>query len=210
MLAPGFLDGLAERDLQDVRSLRDEAAQEETDLSYVRRLLHGRIDIVHAEQRRRRDGGAPVLDELAAILKDGERLSPAGAGRLQRLEPSRAESHRRYVEALVADVDLSDVTELDDEVLAQTLQAYRLEERSVSQRRRQVQAVMDALNSEIAARYRAGTASVDDLLARELLNPGRRRAPATTDPPGTGDSAGTAGTGGTGLPDDGAHGRGPG
>ena len=172
VLAPGFLDGIAERTLEDVRSLRDDAAQEETDLSYLRRLLHARIDIVHAEQRRRVAGGSPVVEDLAAILADNAvGASPAGSGRLQRLEPSRAESHRRYVEALVADVDLSDVGALADEKLAEALHAYRVEEQSISMRRRQVQAVVDALNAEIAARYRAGTASVDDLLARELLDP---------------------------------------
>jgi hypothetical protein len=182
VLAPGFLDGIAGRALEDVRSLRDDAAQEETDLSYLRRLLHARIDIVYAEQRRRAIGGSPVLEDLAAILSDAERRAPAGSGRLQRLEPSRAESHRRYVEALVADVDLSDVVSLSDERLATALRAYCVEERSISFRRRQVQAVVDAINAEIAARYRAGTASVDDLLARELLDPSE---PAEGDGNGT-------------------------
>jgi hypothetical protein len=172
VLAPGFLDGISERTLEDVRSLRDEAAQEETDLSYLRRLLHARIDIVQAERRRRIEGGSPVVEDLATILSDGgARPTPAGHGRLQRLQPTRAESHRRYVEALVADVDLTDVGALSDERLEEALKAYSTEEQSVSMRRRQVQAVVDALNSEIAARYRAGTASVDDLLARELLGP---------------------------------------
>lgn len=171
VLAPGFLDGLPQRSLDDVRSLRDDAAQEETDLSYLRRLLHGRIDIVRAERRRRVEGGGPVVQDLAAILSDEVRPAPAGARRLQWLEPARIERHRRYVEALVADVDLSDVAALSDDVLAEALTQYERAEQSISQRRRQVQAVVDALNAEIAARYRAGTASVDDLLARELLDP---------------------------------------
>jgi hypothetical protein len=175
VLAPGFLDGLGERPLADVRSLRDEAAQEETDLSYLRRLLHARIDIVRAERRRRASGGPPVVADLVAILADNAVGPASGSGRYQRLEPSRAESHRRYVEALVADVDLSDVGSLSDETLTEALHAYLKEEQTISQRRRQVQAVVDALNAEIAGRYRAGTASVDDLLARELLDsPGER------------------------------------
>jgi len=170
VLAPGYLDGISERSLPEVRSLRNDAAQEETDLSYLRRLLHARIDIVRAERRRRAEGGGPVVEDLAAILSDPARPAPAGAGRLQRLEPTRAESHRRYIEALVADVDLSDVSALSDDTLAEALAAYENEERSVSKCRRDVQAVMDRLNGEIAARYRAGTASVDDLLARELVD----------------------------------------
>lgn len=172
VLAPGFLDGLGDRELDDIRSLRDDAAQEETDLSYLRRLLHARIDIVAAEEARRAGGSdGSVVDSLAGILSDDVRRAPAGSGRLQRLEPSRAASHRHYVEALVADVDLSDVGSLAAAKLTEAALAYRVEEQTISQRRRQVQAVVDTLNAEIAARYRAGTASVDDLLARELRNP---------------------------------------
>ncbi|HWR48122.1 MAG TPA: aerial mycelium formation protein, partial [Pseudonocardiaceae bacterium] len=64
VLDPGYVAGLAELGLGEVRTRRDDAAQEETDLSYLRRLLHARIDIVRAEQRRRREGGsAPVVAE---------------------------------------------------------------------------------------------------------------------------------------------------
>lgn len=171
VLAPGFLDRISERPLDDVRSLRDEAAQEETDLSYVRRLLHARIDIVRAERRRRAVGGSPVVERLASILAPDERPAPAGSGRLQRLEPTRVESYSRYVEELVSGLDLSDVGSVAEDKLAEALEAYERVEQSISTRRRQVQIVVDTLNAEIAARYRAGTASVDDLLARELLDP---------------------------------------
>jgi hypothetical protein len=182
VLAPGYLDGIAERPLAEVRELRNDAAQEETDLSFVRRLLHGRIDIVLAEQRRRAERrpahkSASIVEDLATILADNAVGPASGLGRHQPLEPSSADSHRRYVEALVADVDLSDVRALTDEQLDLALEAYRTEEAVISQRRRKVQAVVDVLNSEIAARYRAGTASADDLLARELLDAGKADKP---------------------------------
>jgi hypothetical protein len=41
-------------DLAALRALRREAQQEEADLSYLRRMLHGRIDILQAETGRRR------------------------------------------------------------------------------------------------------------------------------------------------------------
>jgi hypothetical protein len=169
VLAPDYVADLAKLDLPEVRARRDEAAQEETDLSYLRRLLHGRIDIVRAEQKRRAEGGSnSVVDRLAEILADNAvGAAPAGAGRHQPLEPSRAEAHRRHVEALVSDADLSDVTSLPDERLELALRTYVAEEASVSQRRREVQRVVDQLNDEIAGRYRAGSASVDQLLAAE-------------------------------------------
>ena len=46
VLAEDYLSGLAEAPLDEVRSLRDEAEQEEVDLSYIRRLIQGRMDIV--------------------------------------------------------------------------------------------------------------------------------------------------------------------
>jgi hypothetical protein len=169
VLAPDYVRGLGELDLAEVRRRRDDAAQEETDLSYLRRLLHGRIDIVRAEQKRRREGGASsVVSRLAEILSDNVvGASPSGAGRHQPLEPSRAEAHRRHVEALVSDADLSDVSSLPDDRLDLALRTYTAEEESVSKRRREVQKVVDSLNDEIGARYKAGSASVDTLLAAE-------------------------------------------
>lgn len=178
VLDPAYVTGLAGLGLAEVRARRDDAAQEETDLSYLRRLLHARIDIVRAEQRRRHEGGsAPVVAELARILAANALGPSTGSGRYQTMEPSRAEAHRRSIEALVADVDLSDVGSLSSEQLEAALQAYRTEEASVSQRRREVQQVMDSFNAEIGARYASGAATVDDLLAeqRRLAEPDTRR-----------------------------------
>jgi len=184
VLAPDYVTGLDRLDLGEVRARRDDAAQEETDLSYLRRLLHGRIDIVLAEQRRRADGGsASVVEQLASILADNAVGPAMGSGRHQVMEPSRAEAHRRHVEALVSDADLSDVAALPDERLDLALRTYRSEEASVSQRRRQVQQVMDLLNEQIGNRYRAGSASVDDLLAAEREKPDREK-PAERGKPG--------------------------
>ncbi|OLF09512.1 aerial mycelium formation protein [Actinophytocola xinjiangensis] len=169
VLAPDYVSDLDRLDLAEVRARRDDAAQEETDLSYLRRLLHARIDIVKAERTRRAEGGsASVVERLAEILADNAvGPAPVGSGRHQTLEPSRAEAHRRHVEALVSDADLSDVTSLPDERLDLALRTYVAEEASVSQRRREVQQVVDVLNDQIATRYRAGSASVDRLLAAE-------------------------------------------
>ncbi len=168
VLDPAYMQGVQTCTLDEVRALRDEAAQEETDLSYLRRLLHGRIDIVQAEQRRRAEGdSATVMDSLASILAANVVGPATGSGRHSTLEPSRAEAHRRHVEALVSDVDLSDVASLSDQKLIDALHTYRFEESSVSSRRRQVQVVMDKLNDEIGQRYRGGRASVDELLAEQ-------------------------------------------
>jgi hypothetical protein len=86
------------------------------------------------------------------------------------MEPSRADSHRRYVEALVADVGLSDVSARSTDELAHAMRTLSEEESGLSAKRRQVQQVMDACGAEITRRYRDGEADVDTLLGQQ---PGR-------------------------------------
>jgi hypothetical protein len=169
VLAAGFLDRLTEIPLEELRSLRADAEQEETDLSYLRRLLQGRIDILRAESARRSggEGAASLMDLLPGILADdGGQSAPHGLGRHAPTEPSRADHHRRYLEALVADVTLSDPSN-DDDSLTRALEVFEREEATVSANRRAVQDVMDRCNAEITRRYREGDANIADLLPSE-------------------------------------------
>lgn len=169
VLAEGFLDRVSEVPLEELRELRADAEQEETDLSYLRRLLQGRMDIMRAEVTRRAggEGASSLIDLLPGILADDDGGSPHGSGRHATLEPSRADSHRRYVEAMVADVDFSDPSGHDDASLARALETLEHEEAIVSASRRAVQQAMDACTAEITRRYRDGDADVADLLPSE-------------------------------------------
>jgi hypothetical protein len=167
VLAEDYLTGLAEAPLGDVRELRDEAEQEEVDLSYIRRLIQGRMDIVRAELNRREGGsnaGGSLIDGLAQTLADEPRGPARGLGRHTTIEPSRVDSHRRYVEALVADVDLTDTAARSSDELHHAMRVLSDEEQVLSAKRRQVQNVMDACSAEITRRYRDGEADVSSLL----------------------------------------------
>lgn len=167
VLAPEYLFGLARRPVEEVRAMRAEAEQEETDLSYLRRLLQGRLDILRAEQARRRGEGpgGSLIDALPRILAD-DRTAPRGSGRHASIEPSDLEQ-RRYVEALVSDAELSDPSRHDDDTLARLIDVLDGEEHDVSGKRRKVQAVMDACSAELGRRYREGDVDVGDLLSGE-------------------------------------------
>ncbi len=52
--------------LEQLRTARRELEDEENELSYVRRLLQGRIDIIRAELSRRAGHGTDVLSSLPA------------------------------------------------------------------------------------------------------------------------------------------------
>jgi len=165
VLAQDYLDGLREAALADVRELRSEAEQEEVDLSYLRRMVQGRLDVLRAEVARRDGTSGDLVAGLPQILADEPRSPARGLGRHSAKEPSRVDQHRRYVESLVADVDLSDVSARSDEDVAQALQVLGDEERLLSDKRREVQSVMDACSAEITRRYRDGEADVDALLS---------------------------------------------
>lgn len=164
VLAEGYADDLGGLPLDEVRSRRREAEQEEADLSYVRRMLQGRMDILRAELARRAGGGDKIVEHLSAVLADSAR-SDHGLGRYLRVEPSRVDEHRRLVEQVISDVGVSDVEHHSDDELRDSLGRLEQFEHSVSEDRRAVQNVMDALTAEVAGRYKSGAASVDDLLA---------------------------------------------
>jgi len=163
VLADEFAADLSGLDLDEVRDRRREAEQEEADLSYVRRMLQGRMDILRAELARRAGGGEKIVEHLSQVLADTGR-SDHGLGRFLRVEPSRVDEHRRLVEQVIADVGVSDVEHLSDDDLRASLGRLEGFERGVSEDRQRVQQVMDALTTEVAERYRSGSASVDDLL----------------------------------------------
>jgi hypothetical protein len=168
VLAGDFLDGLADLPLADLRARRHEAEQEEADLSYLRRMLQGRMDILRAELLRRADESAgdddKIVERLSEVLADSAR-SDHGLGRYLRVEPSRVDEHRRGVEQVIADLGVSDVEGHSDDDLRAALQKLEGYEHTVSEDRRAVQKAMDALTAEVAGRYKSGAANVDDLLA---------------------------------------------
>ena len=168
VLAEDYLSGLGEAPIAEVRELRKEAEQEEVDLSYIRRMVQGRLDVIRAELNRREgNGSGNLVEDLAGILADEPRGPARGLGRHVTVEQSRADSHRRYVEALVADVDLSDVANRTADQLAHAMHTLSEEEQSLSAKRRQVQQVMDACSAEITRRYRDGEAQVETLLGEQ-------------------------------------------
>jgi len=60
------LPDLATLSDEDLKKLIDEYTQEEREVSYRRRLLHGKIDILRAElvARLQKTGGQSVLDQV--------------------------------------------------------------------------------------------------------------------------------------------------
>jgi hypothetical protein len=168
LLDPSFLEGVERRSMAEVRRMRRQAEQEEVNLSYTRRLLQGRLDIVRRElQRRAEHDGRSLLDLLPEILSEKGRGPAHGLGRHQTVQPSAPGAIESWVNGITPDVDLSALPDLPDADLEKAARALGEAERGLSERRRGVQGVMDSLAGELGRRYRDGEADVAALLADE-------------------------------------------
>ena len=168
LLDPAFLESAVQRSMTDVRQLRRKAEQEEVNLSYTRRLLQGRLDIVRRElQRRSEHDGRSLVDLLPEILAEKGRGPAHGLGRHQTVQPQAPEEYESWVNSLTKGVDMSAISELPDAKLEKAARALAEAEKDLSERRRGVQNVMDALAGELGRRYRDGEADVAALLADE-------------------------------------------
>lgn len=168
LLAPSFLENATTQPMSEVRRLRREAEQQEVNLSYTRRLLQGRLDIVRRElQRRAEHDGRSLVDLLPEILSEKGRGPAHGLGRHQTVQPVNPDEYESWVNALTPGVDLSAIADLSDAKLEKAALALAQAESGLSERRRGVQQVMDALAAELGRRYRDGEADVAALLADE-------------------------------------------
>ena len=169
ILDPAYVADIGERTIEDVRAMRAECQDVETGLSYLRRVVQGRLDIVHAELSRRRSGGEPgdlssLIEQLPAIL--GDHLRAPGNGRLPvSLDPGRLDPElEARLDALAADADNDAITEIDEPRLVTTGDALAELEQEISTRRRHLFDRIDELQAEITRRYKTGEASVESLL----------------------------------------------
>ncbi|WP_329027764.1 MULTISPECIES: ABC transporter substrate-binding protein [unclassified Streptomyces] len=159
----GARPDLGTLNLPELRALRRDAQRDEADLSYVRRLVQGRIDILRAELARRRDPESPVVDRLSEILTDAP--SPQRSSRHVTLSTPRSDEYRRLAADSLAEIELSDLDARTDEELHTAMGRLVRYEQQVSRRRHRLQRTADGCGAEIARRYRDGEAQVDDLLA---------------------------------------------
>jgi hypothetical protein len=183
LLSADYLNGIAELPMAELRERRQACQEVETSLSYFRRLIQGRLDIVHAEMSRRETGDeasglGDLIERLPSILAEhaaGGAAAPAGTGAggpplsgrgplPEVIAPADVGELAQHLDAVVdADRLASLPSRTDDEVRALADQLTDLE-RTVSAQRRGLHERIDALQDEIVRRYKSGEATVDALL----------------------------------------------
>lgn len=168
LLAPGYLDGIEARPLPELRSMRSDCQEVETGLSLLRRVVQGHLDIVGLEVERRASGEDPGdRDELLARLPEllADRIVAPGPGRLAPLlAPESLDPALEADLGALLGPGASDPSGLDDLELRALAHGLADLEGTVSARRKDLFGRIDALQEEIARRYRSGDATVDALL----------------------------------------------
>jgi tetrahydromethanopterin S-methyltransferase subunit G len=168
VLADDYLDGLEGMPLGHLRARKAECGEIEVALSFLRRLVQGRLDIVTAELRQRAGGGGSDLSGLVGQLPEilGGSARAGGGGRLP-----TALAPKVNLRLLTADLDrIMDVDKagalpaMEDTEVEAIAHALAELERTVSDRRHAIHERLDAVQSELVRRYRSGEATVDALL----------------------------------------------
>ena len=165
VLSPAYVADLAALPLRELQIRREEASREETELSFARRLLQGRLDILRALDEQRRSGApqGSIVGRLTEILADDPGPSRT-LGQVTVAGPALG-PRRRLAERLIDDVGLADLDRLDDAALAAAIARLQVAEQAISDLRRQVQGVLEMLAAQIGARYLAGTVDPAEVVA---------------------------------------------
>ena len=156
--SPEFTSGLEDISLEELRSRRRLCAELDTELSYTRRLLQGRLDLLTFEVRRRAgEEQRSLLEALPEVLASWAEGHPGLPVRHVAVEvPDLPEHRRRAVDEALADDFLARLPEMDDSELAAVQQRLAEVEAEVSQQRRDVFEASDRIQAELVRRYRRG------------------------------------------------------
>jgi len=161
VLDPAFVEDLDSLESADLRRRLQEARAEEDRLSYRRRVLHAQMDIARAELERRSASAGDVtaeetVERLKYVLGRGEGGSRGARPRVS--SPLDDEPAFEDLLARLPDMSADQVTAAVDRLIA--------DEQPVSEQRRSLFAVIDALEHELVGRYQSGSVSPADVLGQ--------------------------------------------
>ncbi len=172
VLDPAYAADLGTKDLDEVRSKRDQAQRVENGVSYLRRLAQGHLDIVNHERARRGESGGSAepgdLADLIGRLPDilAEHGRGPGLGRPpQDLDPAVVPPDlEASLDEIISGTELGELPTMDDRALDGLAERLGAFESQVSSLRHDLHVCIDTLQNEIKRRYHDGEASVDSLL----------------------------------------------
>ncbi|MDQ3646644.1 MAG: hypothetical protein M3345_06885 [Actinomycetota bacterium] len=160
---PSFLEGMSSMTLDQIREMRDEARDAETEVSFERRLCQARIDILAAELKRRSgETEGDLISRLPEILAT-EAATPGTSPLPDRAPdfslPRNVDIPRRRVEEIMGEQTLARLPQVPTEEIDGIIDALAEHERNLSARRRELHDVMDRIQSQFISAIRASHTS---------------------------------------------------
>jgi hypothetical protein len=154
VLAPDYLGDLGGRPVEELRALRDECRAVGDDLSFLRRQVHGRLDIVKWELERRAAGEGPstpaeLVERLNDILSSNVH-APGHSQMVDNVEPPDLDELTEELDSLLPPTWA--LLELDEEGLRTWAGTLEELEEGYSRPRREVFAREDAVKDALAER----------------------------------------------------------
>lgn len=163
-----FATNLENVPMDELRERRRLCDVVDTELSYYRRLLHGRMDLLAFEMRRRSgEETRSLIEALPEILADADSRSdweelPARSLPIE--APNIPEVGRRTIDRVLEDDFLAHLPTIDDTEIEDIQTMLADTEAAISQQRRTVFEAYERIQGELSRRYRDGLADVDELL----------------------------------------------
>lgn len=147
--------------LADVRARRQQMQAEEDNVSFVRRMAQGRLDLVRDEQRRRVLGDEPSGASLAERLAEVFGQQHGGGSARPPRETNVPADHPllRELDELCEHYEFAALETLDDRALSDLDSALEMFEKECSRRRHDLFEQIDELTAELVRRVREGGAS---------------------------------------------------
>jgi hypothetical protein len=140
----------SELTLDGLRSYRRRLSHEEEKVSYWRRLVHARIDMLEAEAHHERP---LTIEELIRVLGD----TGTGRGRRALVNVHAAESLPEL--PVLEEMWVTELDPNDSQAVADALERLRVAERQLTDYRRALHEQLDAATRELIERYREDPAS---------------------------------------------------
>lgn len=152
---PEFVADLSAIPLDELRGRRDLAEEVENELSYYRRIIQGRLDLVAFEQRRRRgEEDRSLIDALTEILAGRDRVGNGIGRHLSTQLPDIPLIGRRHLDKILGNDLMVRLGEMSEEDLGEaSVELAELEE-EISAVRQEAQGIVDILHSEVINRYK--------------------------------------------------------
>ena len=156
VLEPEYLKDIASIDLEVLRERRITAEDVEAQISYYRRLLHGRMDLINFELSRRSGEEERTLIEALPEILASEMVfgTEPNLRYIETMPPLPTITGRRLIDKIMDDGVLTELPELSDDDIREAIDRLGEVENQLSAQRKRLHIVIDALQGEIVARYR--------------------------------------------------------